>query len=209
MAEPDPAPIECFYSVRSVYAYFGLPRIALLARQYGRRLIHRPIDLSRVVPAFGSQPFGERGARGRALQFRTEVWRWSQFLDMPVRLEPVHHHGDRNLPSCFILAAQEEGLDADALAVALLTALWRDDQDIADPAVLQSIAAGCGADGESLRVRAQSARLQDAFEACTQRAIDNGVPGSPSFLVDGELFYGQDRLMFVERHLSRPFRPLS
>jgi 2-hydroxychromene-2-carboxylate isomerase len=60
-----------------------------------------------------------------------------------------------------------------------------------------------------LLIRARSAELLGAFEACTSRAIECGVPGSPSFLVDGELFYGQDRLMFVEHHLAQPFLPLT
>lgn len=55
--------IECFYSTRSIYAYFGAERIVALAHRSGRRLVHRPIDLSRVVPAAGGVPFDCSTAR--------------------------------------------------------------------------------------------------------------------------------------------------
>ena len=205
MPEARSDPIEFYYSVRSVYAYFAVARIADIARRHGRTIHHCPIDLSKVVPAFGSQPFAERGAKARTLQFRTEVRRWSQFLDVPVLVDPAHHHGDRVLPSCMVLAAQTAGLDTDVIAAAILTALWRDDRDIADPEVLSEILEPLGINPVPLLAAACTDAQRSSFESCTARAIELGVPGSPSFFVDGQLFYGQDRLIFVERHLGQPF----
>jgi 2-hydroxychromene-2-carboxylate isomerase len=205
MTEVGAAPLVFFYSVRSVYAYFAASRIADLARRHGRRIEHCPIDLSQVVPAFGSQPFAERAAKARALQFDLEVRRWSEYLELPVRLHPVHHHGDRLRPSALVLAAQEAGVETDRLATAILTALWRDDRDIADPEVLSGLVRECGIDPIPLMARAADPAMAAEFQRCTERAIAHGVPGSPSFLVDGELFYGQDRLIFVERQLIQPF----
>ena len=197
--------IDCYYSVRSVYAYFGAPRITALAERFGRRLRHRPIDLSQVVPAAGSLPFAQRSATLRDYQFGRELERWSEWLGMPVILEPVHHYGDRDLPSGLLLAAQDAGVDVDALSAAMLTALWRDDRDIADRAVLAEIAREVGIDAAPLLDRALAPDVQAEFAACTADAIRLGVLGSPTYVVDGELFYGQDRLMFVERQLERPF----
>jgi 2-hydroxychromene-2-carboxylate isomerase len=205
MPEARSDPIEFYYSVRSVYAYFAVARIADIARRHGRTIHHCPIDLSKVVPAFGSQPFAERSPKARALQFQTEVTRWSQFLELPVLLEPAHHYGDRVVPSCVVLAAQAAGLNTDAVAAGILTALWRDDRDIAHPQVLSEILENLGITSSPVLEAALSDSMRSSFELCTARAIDLGVPGSPSFLVDGQLFYGQDRLMFVERHLDRPF----
>lgn len=128
--------IDYFYSVRSVYAYFGAKRIAALARRFGRTLRHRPVDLSRVVPAAGSLPFSQRSPTLRAYQFGRELERWSEWLEIPVIIEPKHHYGDRDLPSGLVLMAQAQGQDVDALSEAILTALWRDDRDIADRNVL-------------------------------------------------------------------------
>lgn len=198
--------IDYYYSVRSVYAYFGSPRIIALARRHGRRLRHRPIDLSQVVPAAGSLPFAQRSATLRAYQFGRELERWSEWLGMPVIVEPVHHYGDRDLPSGLILAAQQAGVDVDALSEAMLAALWRDDRDIADPQVLADVARGVGIDAVPLLERARAPDIQAGFADCTAEAIRAGVLGSPTYVVDGEVFYGQDRLMFVERHLEQPFR---
>ena len=199
------ATIDYFYSVRSVYAYFGSKRVGELARRFGRTLRHRPIDLSRVVPAAGSLPFAQRSATLRVYQFGRELERWSEWLDMPVIVEPVHHYGDRDLPSGMVLAAQQAGCDVDALSEAILAALWRDDRDIADRTVLGSIAASVGIDAAPLLERALDPDTMAEFAQCTEEAIRLGVLGSPTYGVDGELFYGQDRLMFVERELERPF----
>lgn len=197
--------IDYYYSVRSVYAYFGSPRVIALAARFGRRLRHRPIDLSQVVPAAGSLPFAQRSATLQAYQFGRELERWSEWLAMPVILEPVHHYGDRDLPSGLVLAAQDAGVDVDALSNAMLTALWRDDRDLADRAVLAAIAREVGFDAAPLLARALQPDVQAEFAACTAEAIRIGVLGSPTYVVDGELFYGQDRLMFVERQLEQPF----
>jgi len=203
--DADAPRIDCYYSVRSIYAYFGAGRAAALARRFGRRLRHRPIDLSKVVPAAGSAPFAQRSPALRAYQFGREVERWSEWLDMPVIVEPSHHYGDRELPSGLVLVAQRAGLDVDALSEAILAALWRDDRDIADPAELARIAEGVGIDAAPLLAHALDPDVMAEFAACTDEAIRLGVPGSPTYVVDGELFYGQDRLMFVERQLQRPF----
>ncbi|MBH1963549.1 MAG: 2-hydroxychromene-2-carboxylate isomerase [Comamonadaceae bacterium] len=198
----EPAPIGYYYSVRSVYAYLGAARITELARQSGRKLRHLPIDLSQVVPAFGSTPFAERSARRRAHQFEVEVKRWSDWLQIPVVLHPVHHHGDRLLPSSCVLAAQALGLDVDGFSLALLTALWRDDRDIGHEDVLACIAKDCGISPGAMLDLAHSEQIQKQFQQCTEKAISEGVPGSPTYIVDDELYFGQDRLMFVERHLT-------
>lgn len=197
--------LDYYYSVRSVYAYFGSQRIIALARRSGRVLRHCPIDLSRVVPAAGSLPFAQRSATLREYQFGRELERWSEWLELPVIVEPVHHYGDRALPSGFVLAAQQAGCDVDALSDAMLAALWREDRDIADRGVLAAIAASVGIDAAPLLDRALALDIQASLEASTLEAIRIGVLGSPTYVVDGECFYGQDRLMFVERQLARPF----
>ncbi len=201
------AVIEYYYSVRSVYAYLGAARITALARRFGRTLVHRPIDLGKVVAGFGSPPIVERTAKHRQLYFGRELERWSEFLGLPLVVDPKHHFGDRLLPSGAILAAQAEGLDADALSHAILQALWRDDRDIADRAVLASLCEDVGIDADRVLGAAVSEPIREAFGASTREAIEKGAPGSPAYIVDGELFYGQDRLAMVERALERPFAP--
>jgi 2-hydroxychromene-2-carboxylate isomerase len=199
--------IDYYYSTRSIYAHFGAQRIVDLARRFGRRLIHRPVDLSRVVPAAGSLPFDKRSTAHKAYQFGREIERWSEYLGIPALVDPVHHFGDRTLSAGVILAAQATGADVDRLHIDMLAALWRDDRDLASAEVLASLVNGVGADAKAILDAARSTEVQAAFDQCTELAMANGVPGSPTYIFDGELFYGQDRLMMVERALERPFAP--
>lgn len=106
-----------------------------------------------------------------------------------------------------MIAAQRMGADADALSHAILEGLWRFDRDIADPAVLADLARGCGLDPAPLLAAARTPEVQAAFEANTADAIARYVIGSPTYVVDGDAFYGQDRLPMVARALERPFAP--
>ncbi len=199
--------IDYFYSTRSIYAYFGAARIVAIAHRHGCRLVHKPVDLSRVVPAAGSQPFAERSAIQRRHQFGREIERWSEYLAVPALVDPSNHHGDRALPSGVVIAAQAMGLDVDALHLAVLRALWRDDRDIGSPDVLAAIARDTGIDPQPLLAAALAPETQAAFARNTEEAIARHVLGSPTYIVDGENFYGQDRLMMVERALEHPFAP--
>jgi 2-hydroxychromene-2-carboxylate isomerase len=89
----------------------------------------------------------------------------------------------------------------------MLRALWQLDRDLDSEQVLGELVASVGADPQAILQAARSAEVQAAFEACTVRAMAAGVPGSPTYIVDGEMFYGQDRLMMVERALIQPFAP--
>jgi 2-hydroxychromene-2-carboxylate isomerase len=201
--------IEYFYSTRSVFAYLGAARIIDQAQRFGRRLVHRPIDLSRLLQGIGGVPFDRRSDAQRRYLFGREIERWGEFLGVPVLIDPKHHYGDRTLPSGFVIAAQRLGADADRLHLAVLTALWRDDRDIASPDVLADLARREGADPAPLLDAALTAGVQAEFAKNTEDAIAKGVLGSPTYIVDGDMFYGQDRLMMVERALDRPFVPAS
>lgn len=87
------------------------------------------------------------------------------------------------------------------LAQAMLAAVWVRDLDIADPATLVRLAQEQGLDGDALLERARAPATLAAFEANTAAAMAAGVFGVPSFIVGSELFFGQDRLDFVERAL--------
>lgn len=197
--------IEYFYSIRSVFAYLGAARLTMLARGHGRRIVHRPIDLSKVVPGTDGQAFEARPQPRTAYFFGREVERWGEYLGIPVLVDPKHHYGDRTLPSGMVIAAQRAGLDADGLSHSILTALWRDDRDIADPAVLSELSRAAGLDPAPLIAAARTDAVQAEFSANSAAAIARNIFGSPTYVVDGDPFYGQDRLDMVARALAKPF----
>ncbi len=201
--------IDYYYSVRSSFTYLGAARINALAAKYGRRLVHKPILLSVIMPPIGAQPFGERPPH-RTAYMRRDFQRWAAHLGLEVELEPIHHLGPNELPSGVVVAAQravasgsgDSGGDVDALSASILAALWRDDRDIADEAVIAELCRAAGFDPDRLIPVATSPEIQLEIERNNREAIILGVLGAPSYFVGDENFYGQDRLDFVECALA-------
>ena len=201
------ATIEYFYAAHSAFAYLGSARLMEIAAQSGSQIVHRPVDLRAVVPAAGSTPTSERTPEHRAYFFGREIQRWSEHRNAPVVTGiPTHHYNDIGLPNCFLIAGLELGLNIDRLAHALLEAHWKDDADLADPATLQSLAEQEGCDGEQLLALAGGDAVGAIYKANTEEAIARSVFGSPTYFVDGDMFYGQDRLELVERAITRPYQ---
>lgn len=199
--------IDYYYSIRSSFTYLGAARLNAMARAHGRRIVHRPILLAVTMPAIGGLPFAERPVMLRNYAMR-DLLRWAARLNIPILREPIHHAGPFELPSGIVIAGQRAGArgeagDVDALSLAVLQALWRDDRDIADPAEIAPLCRSAGfADPDALIAEATSAGVQAELQRNCQEAIVRGVIGAPTYFVDDEPFYGQDRLEFVERALA-------
>lgn len=198
--------IEYFYAAHSAFAYLGSARLMAIAAAAGRRIMHKPVDLRRVVAEAGAVPFNARGKAHRAYYFGREIERWSEERDAPwLGRIPTHHANDIALPNGMLIAGLTLGLDVDRLAHALLEAHWRHDADLSDRAALAAIGHGAGYDPAPLLDRALSPQVQAIYQANTQEAIHRSVFGSPTYFVDGDMFYGQDHLEMVERALARPY----
>jgi 2-hydroxychromene-2-carboxylate isomerase len=200
------AVIEYFYSAHSAFAYLGSARFMEVAAAAGRQILHKPIDLNRAIAAAGSTAFRERNAAYRAYFFGREIQRWSEARNAPVMDgRPTHHDKDMTLPNCFLIAGIAAGQNIDRLAHALLEAHRRDDADLTDEATLSALARTVGLDPAPLLAAATAPEIRAAYEANTAEAIARSVFGSPTYFVDGDMFYGQDRLEMVERALHRPY----
>lgn len=202
------AEIEYFYSAHSAFAYLGSARFMEITKAAGRTIRHRPIDLNRVVPASGSAPFSHRSKGHYAYFFRREIDRWAEHRNAPVMAgRPTHHDNDTALPNGMLIAAMNQGHNIDQLAHLMLESHWRDDSDLADRDTLVALGKRAGLDPVPLLEAALSAEAQAMYEANTREAIERSVFGSPTYFIDGDMFYGQDRLELVERALRRPFAP--
>ncbi|MEM7254331.1 MAG: 2-hydroxychromene-2-carboxylate isomerase [Pseudomonadota bacterium] len=198
-------PITYFYAAHSAYAYLGSARFYAIAQNAGRTIEHRPIDLNRVLKAVGSTAFADRPDHYRQHFFHREIQRWSEYRDAPVGGRPTYHHHDITLPNCMLVAGVIDGQNMDVLAHRILEAHWRYDADHADPDTLKRLADEAGYDGDRLLAAAHQDDTKAAYERFTEEAIQHCVFGSPTYRVDGDLFYGQDRLEMIERALERPF----
>jgi 2-hydroxychromene-2-carboxylate isomerase len=198
--------IEYFYSAHSAFAYLGSARLRAIAQSGGAEIIHKPIDLHVVMDAIGVSDFASRSVAHKKYYFKREIDRWAEFRAAPVLgRRPTHHDNSTNLCNGMLIAGLQQGLDIMDLAHAMMEAHWRDDADLDDRDVLAGLAGNVGIDPEPLLFAALADDVVAIYQANTQEAIDRSVFGSPTYFVDGDMFYGQDRLEMVERALSQPF----
>lgn len=200
------AAIEYFYAAHSAYAYLGSRAFLNIAAGAGRPIAHKPVDLRVLVDSIGSQPFKERSDAHRAYFFGREIKRWSEFRHAPVMNgTPTHHANGITRVNCMLIGADIDGQSIDELAHTLLEAHWRDDADLDDNASLERLAGTHGFDGKALLKRSYADDVVAQYQANTAEAIARNVFGSPTYVVDGDPFYGQDRLEMVARALHKPF----
>lgn len=195
-----------YYSAHSAFAYLGSAKLSQICAQAGATLIHRPIALTPVVEAQGSLPFRDRTQAHVDYFFGREIERWAEFRGVPiVKFRPTHHDADYSLANGMIAALGALGPEVDAMAHAVLEAHWRDDADLSNPQTLGSLAANLGHDPMRLLAMAASTDVQDRIAANSALAREGAVFGSPTYVVNGDPFYGQDHLELVERALAAPF----
>jgi len=195
--------VQYFFSPQSPWAYLGHRRFWESARQHQARIEVLPIDLGgKVFPVSGGQPLAKRAPQRQAYR-RVELQRFADFLQVPLKLQPKYFPVAGDAAARLIIAvAMHDGIDA-AMGItdAVLRGVWVDELDIADEAALATLLRARELPPQRLE-DARSQAVQERYEANTQRAIDAGVFGAPSYVIGGEIFWGQDRLDFVERRLS-------
>lgn len=200
------AEIEYFYSAHSSFTYLGSARFMEIAAAAGRHILHRPFDLNRALEAAGSIPFKERSSKYRTYFYDREAERWAEERNVPIMSTwPKYHYVDMTLVNCTLIASVHFGLNTDALSHAMLAGHWIDDANLSDPKALSQIAATVGINAAPLLVAAAKPEIHAEYEANTEEAIRRSVFGAPTYFIDGDMFYGQDRLEMVERALKQPY----
>ena len=195
--------VDYYFSAHSPWTYLGHARFTALAKASGAQIRVFTVDMGgKVFPASGGLPVGQRPAQRQAYRL-LELQRFSEFLKTPLKLKPKYFPVNSDDAACLIIAVEmRDGVAAAMrLTQAVLTAVWVRDCNVADPKVLAELLSECGLGPERLeQLDSQAAR--ERYEANTQAAIAAGVFGAPSYCVEGEIFWGQDRLDFLERKLQ-------
>jgi 2-hydroxychromene-2-carboxylate isomerase len=196
--------VDYYLAPMSPWTYLGHERFAAIARDAGARVAVKPIDLGKVFPVSGGVPLKDRAPQRQAYRL-VELARWRDFLGLPLVVRPKFFPVAAE-PACrLIVAADALGGTPAAmrLAGAFLAACWAQERDIADPATLRAIAGEQGLDAAALEAEGRAGRTAERYDAYTREAIERGVFGVPTYALDGELFWGQDRLDFLARKLAK------
>jgi 2-hydroxychromene-2-carboxylate isomerase len=198
-------PVITYYmSVTSPWTYLGSARFAAIARKHGYTVDIKPSRFGEVFAKTGGLPLPKRSPERRAYRLM-DMKRWRDHLGIPVNLEPKHFPTDDSPASRLVIAAKLAGKDAHALATEIGKALWEKEQNITETPVLETCARNVGLDATAiLKAGPVEAELSALHDAYTAEAISRGVFGAPSYvLASGEIFWGQDRLDFLDRALAR------
>jgi 2-hydroxychromene-2-carboxylate isomerase len=194
--------IDYYFSVLSDWAYMGGERLECLARKHGATIRHKPMKLAEIYAGTGGIILQKR-SRQRQDYRVIELERWRDKLGMPITLHPKFYPTDDTLAACSIVAAGELGLDAGKLANLIHRAIWAEEQDISDELTLRRIAGAVTSDADRLFRAARASTTLDVLERNTREAQERGVFGSPFYIFGTEIYWGQDRLDFLDEEITR------
>jgi len=189
--------LEFFFDLSSPYSYLAATQVQPLADKTGAALIWRPMVLGAVFKATGN----EMPARvpGKARWMGNDLQRWAEHYGVPFRFSS--HFPSNAIKAMRLVLVDEK--KAAAVALAGFRAMWADDQDLTQDDVLRQIAAAGGLDPATALSAIENPEVKERLRANTDEAVARGAFGAPTMLVGDELFWGNDRLHFVEAALRR------
>jgi 2-hydroxychromene-2-carboxylate isomerase len=191
--------VDYYHFLISPWSYLAIDRFNGLKERTGIMVNYLPIDVGTTFANMGGVPPARRHPSRQRLRM-DELKRWSAHLNVPMNFTPAFFPADQTLAACMVYAASSD--QAASLSDAMLKAVWRYEKNIADPDTLVTIANYCGCDGTALLAAADTDAMRKRLMDVTAQAHAKDVFGSPTYCVDGELFWGQDRLDFLERALG-------
>ena len=199
------ATIDYYFAPQSPWTYFGHARFTAIAKAAGATVNVRPADYGRIFPVSGGLPLPKRAPQRQAYRL-VELARFRDALNLPMNIQPKFFPVASDDAARLIIAAGlHDGAEAAMrLSGAVFAAVWEQELDIANPETLAILLAQCGLAADRLALSRQPA-VQQQFDANTQAAVDAHVFGAPSYVVNGEIFWGQDRLEFLQRRLMPAF----
>jgi len=188
--------VDYYFSPVSPWTYLGHARFAEIARRHGASINAKPVDYGVVFPVSGGLPLGKRAPQRQAYRL-AELARWRDHLGLPLTIQPRHFPVDGSQAAYLIAAVGDD--KRMAVAGDVLAAVWAREENIADPKTLSAIAARHGIPD----IAPMLERGKPIYGANTEEALGLNVFGAPTYVYRGELFWGQDRLEFLERALAR------
>jgi carboxymethylenebutenolidase len=199
-----PQHIDYYASLNSPWTHLGAARIEAMAAEHGASIRIWPVDFSAIFPASGGLPLPKRAPQRLAYRLM-ELRRWRERLGEPIHIQPKHFPANELPAACCVIAVRETIGDAPAIQLAhrVLRALWQEEQDTGDPATLAALIRDVGLDADAVTRLGADPQWLARRKTDTEAALARGVFGAPSYVIGDEIFWGQDRLEFVDERLAR------
>ena len=193
-------PIDFFFDFSSPYGYLGAEKIDDIAARHGRVVVWHPILLGVVFRATGGAPLTEIPIKGD--YSKHDFARSARFLGVPFKFPSRFPLATHNAARAFLWLTDRDNTLAKNFARAVYRAYFAEDTDIANTDNLLGIADSMGVDRPSLQQAMADPAVKERLRAENDAALARGVFGSPFFFVDGEPFWGSDRLPQIDRWLE-------
>lgn len=194
-------PIDFWFDFSSPYGYLMAEKIDALAATHGRTVRWHPILLGVIFQATGARPPVD-GVSNKAKYMLNDFQRSARFLGLPYKPPSRFPLPTQNAARAFYWLAERDVAQAKRFAQAVYRAFFVSDQDISAPETVLEIAAALGIDRSALAEALADATIKARLKQECEAALAAGVFGSPHVLIDGEAFFGADRLPQIERWLA-------
>jgi 2-hydroxychromene-2-carboxylate isomerase len=204
-----PRSVDYYFSMASPWAYIGHAPFMEIAARHGLELNHKPIFLGRVFAETGGQPLPQRHPARQRYRM-VELQRWREKRGLSFNLKPKFWPFDVNLADRFVIAITAARKDPDPFLRRAFAGIWEEERNLADPLVIAELAEAAGLDSTSLLDAARGDMTEALYGLNLENAVAGDVFGSPAYVLDGEVFWGQDRLELLADALASgrpPFRP--
>jgi 2-hydroxychromene-2-carboxylate isomerase len=197
------ATIDYYFAPQSPWTYFGHDRFTAIAKAANATVRILPVDYGQIFPISGGLPLPKRAPQRQAYRL-VELARFRDALNVPMYIQPKFFPVASDDVARLIIAVDlNDGVDAAMrISGAVFRAVWEQEMDIANPDTLAVLLGQCGLAANRFEL-SRGKPVQDKFHANTQAAIAANVFGAPSYVVDGEIFWGQDRLEFLQKRLMQ------
>jgi 2-hydroxychromene-2-carboxylate isomerase len=194
--------VDYYLAPQSPWTYLGHDRFVRIAAAAGATVRLLPIDLGKIFPVSGGLPLPKRAPQRQAYRL-VDLKRFSEHLDVPLNLHPKFFPVAGDDAARLIIAVDLHDGTAAALRIAsaILRAVWVQERNVADASTLAQLLTENGLDAQRLD-QSRASAVGERYAANTEEATRLGVFGAPTYVIDGELFWGQDRLDFVQRRLQ-------
>jgi len=193
--------IDYYFWMNSDWAYLGADKLERIAAEHQVKIRYMPVDLPDVYRRTGGQLLGNRAPERQAYRI-VELKRWCWKLGIDVNPTPKFMCPNADAASRIVIAADRMGLGIVPLYKAILRAEWCEERDISDLAELRRILVDQGLDVDRLLAAADAPEIETIYRRFTDEAMKAGVFGSPSYVFNNELFWGQDRLDMLEEAIA-------
>lgn len=201
--------VDYYFSLASPWAYIGHASFTDIAQRHGLGVNHKPIFLGRVFAETGGQPLPQRHPARQRYRM-VELQRWREKRGLKFNLKPKFWPFDVTLADRFVIAITAARKDPDTFLRRAFASVWEEERNLADPLVIAELAEGAGLASTSLLDAARGDMTEAVYGLNLENAVANDVFGSPAYVLDGEVFWGQDRLELLDDALASgrpPYRP--